>query len=129
MSHPTTVHIADLHFELRVWNNELKFIKDELGIFEHRLEELASKYTDKEVLAELEHFQNQFIRQNESADIMTKKVREADATLAHVSQENPVASNRMRMEDQVALREDMENYRNRYNGIKADFMRFLSKWM
>jgi hypothetical protein len=129
MSHKTTVHIADLHFDLRVWSNELKFFKEEIGIFEHRLEELVSKNTAKEMLAELEHFQNQFIRQNEAADEMAKKVREADALLAQFAQEHTVATDRVRMDDHVGLREEMESYRSRYQGIKVDFQRFSAKWM
>ena len=129
MSHKTTVHIADLHFDLRIWGNELKFVKDEIAIFEHRLEELVNKNTNKEMLAELEHFQNQFIRQNEATDEMAKKVRAADAELAKFAQAHTVATEHVRMDDHMGLREDLESYRSRYSSIKADFQRFSAKWM
>ena len=39
--------LAGLHFEHRLWANELNFFADELKIYEHRLEELVNKYTSK----------------------------------------------------------------------------------
>ncbi len=38
-----TIYMSDLHFEHTTWNSELSFEKDELKIFQHRLEEVASR--------------------------------------------------------------------------------------
>ena len=51
----------DLHFEHQQWQSELAFWKDELKSFKNRLSELISRWTKKEVLAQLEHYQNEFI--------------------------------------------------------------------
>lgn len=129
MPHNTTFHISDLHFDLRVWATEFSFFKEEISLFENRLGELVGKNTNKDMLAELEHFQNQFIRNNEVADEMAKKIREADATLAHFAQEHPVAVDRVRMDDHVALRDEVEQYRTHYNELKDAFRHFMAKWM
>ena len=36
-------HLDDLHFEHQLWLSEAKFYTDELGIYQKRLEEVASK--------------------------------------------------------------------------------------
>ncbi|MCB0786643.1 MAG: hypothetical protein KDC02_20845, partial [Flavobacteriales bacterium] len=65
---PATKHINDLHFEHQVWLNNLRFYKDEIAIFEHRLEDVVTRNTDREFLAQVEHFQNQYIREKEVID-------------------------------------------------------------
>ena len=47
---------ADLHFEHNLWRRELFFWEDEIKSFNKRLEELVQRWTDKEILAQLEHF-------------------------------------------------------------------------
>tara|TARA_B110000503_G_scaffold136286_1_gene218352 strand:+ start:932 stop:1123 length:192 start_codon:yes stop_codon:yes gene_type:complete len=54
------VYMSDLHFEHTAWNGELSFEKDELKIFQNRLEEVASRWTTKEVMFKVEQFKNNF---------------------------------------------------------------------
>jgi hypothetical protein len=122
-------YINDLHFEHQLWLNEIRFVADEIKIFEKRLGELVSKNTDREMLAELEHFQNQFIRQRESVDILSHELREEDANLAKYAQEHPVAIDRVHFTDHTETREKVDSFRQRYAGLKADFQRFSAKWM
>ena len=75
------VHISDLHFELNLWLNEFKFYKDEIQIFNHRLEEIVSKNTGMEVMSEVEHFQNQYIRQSEVIDVLRHEVKQHENML------------------------------------------------
>ena len=56
------VHLQDLHSDHQLWLNTLRFCKDEITIFEHRLEDIAKREPASEVMAELEHFQNQIGR-------------------------------------------------------------------
>ena len=51
-----------LHHQGNDWLRELEFYKDELALLTTRLEEVASKNTDKDVLAQVEHFQNKFVQ-------------------------------------------------------------------
>jgi hypothetical protein len=54
------IYNEDLHFEHNRWWSELAFWKDELKSFNNRLSELVTRWTNKEVLAQLEHYQNEF---------------------------------------------------------------------
>ena len=59
-----------IHFEHRLWVNELNFFADELNIYEQQLGALATKYDKRGAMQELEQFQNQFIRQKEVLDTL-----------------------------------------------------------
>ena len=52
---------TDLHFEHETWRSELDFWQDELESFQNRLNELVMNYTDKDIYANVEKFQNQQI--------------------------------------------------------------------
>lgn len=127
MTHP--VYLKNLHYDCRLWANELRFCKEEIAIFEARLGELVTKNTNKDMLAELEHFQNQFIRQNELIDELAHEIKLADAELAKFAQDHTTATDRIHMQDHPELREKMDMFRKRYADLKADFQRFSAKWM
>ena len=42
------------------WKRELNFFKMEIPMLKERLEEVVSKNTDQEILAQVEHFENKF---------------------------------------------------------------------
>ncbi len=54
------IYNSNLHFEHEQWRRELFFWEDELRIYKNRLSELVRRYTTKEVLVLLDHYQNQF---------------------------------------------------------------------
>jgi len=57
-----TISNSNLHFgNMSFGKLELLFWKDELKFFNNRLSELVTRYTKKEILIQLEHFQNEFI--------------------------------------------------------------------
>ncbi len=58
-----TKGIYQLHEDHKQWLNNLIFYKDELKIMQNRIAEISQKNSSKEVLAYIEHFQNQFIVQ------------------------------------------------------------------
>ena len=59
----TDEKIYTQHAEHTDWISKLKFYDDEICILKNRLSEIISKNTQKDILAEAEHFQNQFIIQ------------------------------------------------------------------
>lgn len=129
MSKQTKVHIDDLHFEHERWRKELDFYNDELPIFHSRLEEIAKRYTDKKVLAELDHFVNQFNIQKVAFDHLAHDIHEHESALAKYSEEHPVAVDHVLFEDHDPLRERMETAQKIFNDLKREFQRYLAKWM
>lgn len=123
------VHIDDLHFEHERWRKELDFYKDELPVFQRRLEEVASRYTDQAVLAELDHFVNQFTIQKIAFDELAHDIHAHEATLAKYAKEKPVAVDHVLFEDHEPLRDRMETARKIFADLKIEFNRYLAKWM
>lgn len=123
------VYIKDLHFEHKLWLNELKFHNDELEIFEHRLDELVKRYTSEKVLTRLEQFQNKFIHQKEVIHELKHKVKAHEKQLVQYAEEHPVAIDHHYFKDHTSLREDMQQYRKIFTELKEGFFRYLAEWM
>jgi hypothetical protein len=119
--------LAGLHFEHRLWANELNFFADELKIYEHRLEELVNKYTSKEVLSELEHFQNQFIRQKEVLDELHHNIKVHEQKIAQALQSGEEAPADPDFHEY--MRGELASFRQIYKALKEDFYQFMRKYM
>ena len=124
-----TKHIDELHFEHQLWIKELGFYKDELMVFNRRLAEVGNMYTNKEVLVKLEHYQNQFILQNEIADVLLHELNEHEHILASTAMENSVAIDRRAFSDHPKLRESMNGFVKIYRELRHEFMLFLTAVM
>jgi hypothetical protein len=123
------VHLSDLHFEHRLWLNELKFYKEELAIFEHRLDDLVKRNNVKKALARLEQFQNKFIHQKEVIHDLKHRVKAHEKQLATFAENHPVAVDHQYFTDHKSLRDEMLDYREIFAELKEIFMRYLAEWM
>ena len=122
-------HIDELHFEHKLWTSKMRFYMDELSIFENRLSELVQRNTKVEVTSEIEHFQNQFIRQREVAEQLISKCNDHEKFLANQAKEHPVAIDHVLFTDHTKLRDEAEVYDKIYAELKTEFMNLLRKWM
>lgn len=122
-------HIDELHFEHNLWISNMKFYYDELRTFENRLEELVQRNTKTEVTSQIEHFQNQFIRNKEVAEQIISKCKDHDKFLGNHAKDHPVAIDHVLFADHTKLRDEFETYEKIYRELKAEFMNFLRKWM
>lgn len=55
-----TTEVAQLSRECNAWRETLRSFKDEFGQFKNRLQDLAGRQTQRDVLLEVEHLDNQF---------------------------------------------------------------------
>jgi hypothetical protein len=124
----TKKHIADLYPELKEWEGYTLFVKDEIRSFNKKLEEVAVNYTSKDVLAEVEHFQNQFIRQNEACDELLHEFHLSEHVFAELSQKNP-ASTHVILNDHLPLREKVESHKLIFTDLKHEYHNFLSRYL
>ncbi|MCB0550634.1 MAG: hypothetical protein KDD19_23895 [Phaeodactylibacter sp.] len=115
-----------VHFEHRLWVNELNFFADELKIYEHQLEELVIKANKKGAMQELEQFQNQFIRQKEVLDTLQHDIHIHEQKLSEAVQENKELP--LDPEYHIFLGEQMDSFRSIYADLKKRFYLFLNKW-
>ena len=120
---------TNLHFEHENWNRELNFWEDELASFQNRLEELAVRWTDKSVLAQVELFQNQFLLEKEAINSIQDQIEMHETNMAGHYEKNEDVLNKDLVEKHLKLRERMENERELFTDMKNKLFRFLTKYM
>lgn len=120
---------SDLHFEHVHWNRELSFWEDELKSFNKRLEELVTRWTNKDVLAQLEHYQNEFILQDKRIDELQEAIEVHEARMAGQDLQGKDALDITLVKKHVEFRNKMETQRQIYADLKKEFFRFLTKYM
>ena len=123
------IYSDDLHFEHNRWQAEIFFWQDELKSFKNRLEELSRRWTDEKVLAQLEHFQNQFVRHGEVIDSLEHEINVHETEMAKHSQKGEEVLDTDLTRNHLEFRERMETQRKIYAELKEEFFRFLSKYM
>lgn len=121
--------IYDQHHENLEWIKQLEFYKEELEIFKSRLAEVASKYTRQEVLARVEHFQNCFIIHRNTIDELLHTIRAHEAELVTEVNANPVAVDHRKIAYHEVEKTQMDDFTRVFLEDKAEYQRFLAKWM
>lgn len=122
-------YMSDLHFDHSLWSKQMQFFTDELKIFEHRLEEVAAANTNTEVTAQIEHFQNQFIRQKEVIDELNHKINAHETVLVEFAKDHPVAVDHHYFADHSALRDEVQIFNKIWYELRSEFLRFVGTWL
>jgi hypothetical protein len=120
---------SDLYFEHKQWRRELFFWEDELRSFNNRLKELVNRWTDEEILAQLEHYQNQFIIQEEVIDKLLDDINIHETSIASDTKKGKDVLDTLLVKKHIEFRNRMDVQRHIYSNLKKEFFKFLSKYM
>lgn len=120
---------SDLHFEHKQWRRELLFWEDELKSLHKRLSELVLRWTNKEMLAQLEQYQNKFIIQENEIDELEDFINLHELKISEQTKKGIDALDLQLVKKHNEIREQMDAQRNLYSELKGNFFRFLSKYM
>ena len=123
------IHNEVMHFEHRQWQSELAFWEDELKSFNNRLSELVTRWTKKEVLKDLEHYQNEFIVHGGVIDDMLEDIEKHENSIAGSAKSGKESMNVALVKEHLEFRKRIETQRQIYADLKKDFFKFLSKYM
>lgn len=122
-----TISIPQLHTEYSDWMDELTFYKEEIQIFEHHLEKISMQSRNKEKMAEVEHFQNAFICQNEVIDLLKHNLHISERQLTvFVKEMSGMGLSSIKMDNHSELRNEMQTFRKLFSELKAAFRKFES---
>lgn len=124
-----TKAIYTLHEEHKQWLNNLNFYKDELVIMQNRISEIAAKNTSKDVLAQVEHFQNQLIVQKEQIDILTHDIKKHEQAIENEINKNETAVDHRKMPAHKEETEKLQTFDTIFNNLRKELNLFLSKNM
>jgi hypothetical protein len=114
-----TASLEQFREKLQTWKQELSSTKQEIRHFEQHLEQLSTKKLPKDLLAQVEHFQNLFICQKEVIDRLRHDLPDSGNKVETIF-------HNLRWE---GLDERMHTFRKIYIEIKQDFHQFDSDWM
>jgi len=125
--------LSDLHFSCKLWANEISFFYQEIELFEGYLAEIGKRWTDSEVLSELEHYQNQFIIQKEQAEILTHDINVFQRNMSVYAKDNVSVLEHKHFDSKASennkIADRVETYKSIYAELKKEFRVFLSKYM
>lgn len=122
-------HISNVSAEHSSWLRGLDFYKDELSIQRHRLAEISQKNTASEIKSQVEHYQNQFIVQEQALDQLKSDIgkhvqhmeSDVDTHAQHLS--NSTLAEHDKMRDRFVMFEKL------FNEMRHEYNRFLVKTM
>jgi hypothetical protein len=117
------------HRENKTWMNDLLFFQDEIKVMKRRLSEIASRNTSKDVMAQLEHFQNLMIVQQNNIDHLKHRLNIGNDGIQAEIKRNVTAIDHRVIADNKVIRDKMESFTKVYTDNKKELNGFLSKWM
>lgn len=123
------IFVNDIHYDHKIWENELNFYKRELKIFETRLEDMVRRDMPREMFRELEHFQNQFIRQKEVNDQFKNTIHRYEDAIKQLDSDSNLDTDSRHVEVHKGLEEDIRHNRKLYFELREEFNQYLEKWM
>jgi hypothetical protein len=119
--------LSDLNFNLEVWKRELKFQESEMDYFEEKLEHIAMRNLGKDVMIQLEAFQNKIIREREVMGQLRHKLRMKKREIAQAKFQNTAEVKFP--EKQVSLKDEMKTFVRMHYDLKEDMMDFFLKYL
>jgi hypothetical protein len=125
----TKEFIYDQHQKHLDYLNRLEFYTEEIAILKERLSEVTAKNTDKEVLKQVEHFQNQFIIQRNNIDELKHTIKIHENELQMEVAKNPTAVDHRKVIVDDKTQDFMRYFEQNFNELRKEFNLFLRDWM
>ena len=111
------------------WLKSIEFYEGEFNILKERLLEIAAKNTGEAVMAEVEHFQNQFIVQRNNLDELKHLIHEHELQVSTDAKLHSGKMDTTRVRQHHEVKEQFDNTEKIINELRHEFNRFLAKWM
>ena len=123
---PTPANILEqYHHEAMTWLRSIDFYKQENSHLMNRLSEVVDGTTDRDFLAQAEHFQNQFIIKDEFMDILRHDVNEQQSRLMEKHRKREPFLDKSLETSQLGLREQVAYLEKDFTELRNDFNRYL----
>ncbi len=118
-----------LHHQDADWMRELEFYKEEIAILTTRLEEVIKNNTDKEVTAQVEHFQNKFVILREQVDILHHDIGVREKGVTEITETRPEHIDERFSTVRDSTLNRMKDLAAGFADTRFEFNRFLAKVM
>jgi predicted RNA-binding protein len=117
------------HAEHSDWMSKLKFYDDEICILKDRLSEIVSKNNHKDVLAEAEHFQNQFVVQKDNIDEISHTITVDEDMIQKAVDKKPKFIDHLDTKSHTKEKAAVEAFEKNFRELREEFNQFAIKWM
>jgi hypothetical protein len=122
----TNSKIKFCHDELMEWKKAIEFFSHQLVAFRNRLTEVFGNNGNKEILAEVEQFQNKFIIEKENFDILRHDIKaQAKKIVKAAPDYDDIKADFL--DDQFVLADRFQTAEILFGDLKKAFYRFLEK--
>ncbi|MFM2139681.1 MAG: hypothetical protein RJA57_1988 [Bacteroidota bacterium] len=123
------VSISNLDSDLLFWDKGLDFYKDELVVFEKRLEEVCQRNNSQDARSGVEHFQNQFLIQRKNIQDIKHHVKQYKSHIGSDVIDHVGRINEDLVEEGQGIKDQYQGLERIMSGLRHDFNQFLGKWM
>lgn len=121
------VTLPEFHRTIAGWKDEVNSVRQDLTSLKDHLEKTIGSNTKHEMLAHVEHFQNQFIRHKEVADELFHDLKQASKLLAKDNDGDNTLNNKDGGSTMQYLTDRMHTFKRLFMALKSDFNRFIEK--
>lgn len=123
----TIKQLTEMKNEHDQWQDRLRFYKDEISHFNNHLGRLAVSGHPGEVMATVEHFQNQFIRQREVLDIIRHDFKQHENLIESIGEGKLQEPNDGIQKLHSVQREKLDQFENIFHDLRNEFNLFLDR--
>jgi uncharacterized coiled-coil DUF342 family protein len=111
--------------QINDWKATITSARDAIRSMRSQLEQIALQKTDDDFRAQIEHFQNQFIRQMEVADEMHHDLKQSAKKISNNGQLIVLHDDRP-IDNPDVLQDRMHTFLKLYNELEKEFSDFIS---
>lgn len=120
-------HIDNAHSD---WVRTLDFYRQEISILKKRLTELASRNTGKDVMPQVEHYENQWKVQIDNIDRLEHEISQNAMEIGRQAKESSAGYIEKELAVQhTDLSHKVERQEEMVNQLRREFNRFAMEWM
>ncbi len=123
----TIKQLTEMKNEHDQWQDRLRFYKDEISHFNNHLGRLAVSGSPNDVMASVEKFQNQFIRQKEVLDIIRHDFKQHENLIESIGEGKAPEPNDGIQKVHSVQREKLDQFENIFHDLRNEFNLFLNR--
>jgi hypothetical protein len=126
MTYTNATHLGNAHQE---WLRALDFYEKELDILKGRLAEVTVKNTSMDSRAGSEHFQNQFIVQQNNIDEMKHAINQHAHLVFKDAKDHVGRVEEARIDEHHKIEADVASFEKVIKELRKEFNLFVTKWI
>ncbi len=118
--------ILQYRHESDTWKRYLQFIQQENNHLKNRLSQVLQADTDHDFLERAEYFQNKFITEDDTVNMLRQDIHELDQLLSKELQEESSVTKDIQKKLKK-MNKDMDIVEKQFSKLKSDFNLYLSE--